>query len=680
MARVFLSYASEDRAVADDLAVALRDRGHTLFFDRDDLPAGGDFKSQIERALSRSDIFVFLVSPSAVKPGRFTLTEAKLARARWPRPGRRVLPVMVAQTPIDDVPSYLRARTILESEGSLIAETASEIDAIARELRRTGRRPLIAGTALAAAAAAVAGFAFLNTPAPIDAGPPTDPIEAGTAAACAPGPASDALAAAPLALEAADGFARDCLRAFFGANYDAQLALMTEPLADAIALAATSWDAELRGGAAALAEGDRDAALDALFAAGDPGGDADAALLFKGAVLLASFIDQSRAIAGLQTLLARDPNDVEALWSLGSLNLTSGRFAAAEAAFARLASTVPADALALQGRIAHLRSDVAIRRADVEAARRHLDAADAAFAVSGDYIGAAGVALTRVELALQFNDLGAASTLLDQAEAAVGGRPAPQFEAGRAFFLGRIALARGDLSEADAAFADAEEAHRVLGQPNVALMAQFNRGLVAMNEGRLADAREIFSAVADEQRALGLTGPAAWTEVQLAGVESVTGDVEGAATRLLDAAATLQELGDRFGASNALLAQAQLLAQRARFDEAAEAFDAAAAAIDGVDDPRFVSFIDYSRGLMERQRGRLDDAQAAFERAHAASSSGGDAFGRMNAAGALGDLAAIQGDRATAIDWFQEALETAEALGAAEAAVFFRDALRRLGG
>ena len=67
--RLFLSHASEQRPDADRLAIALRARGHTVFLDSDDLPAGGDYQSRIEQAIASCDLFCFLISPQSVAPG-----------------------------------------------------------------------------------------------------------------------------------------------------------------------------------------------------------------------------------------------------------------------------------------------------------------------------------------------------------------------------------------------------------------------------------------------------------------------------------------------------------------------------------------------------------------------------------------------------------------------------------
>ena len=105
--RIFLSHASEQHSQAERLAIALRSRGHNVFLDRDDLPAGGDYQSRIRRAVDESDLFCFLISSQSVSSGRFTLSELGFAKRRWPNPTDRVLPIMVERVPLDMVPPYL---------------------------------------------------------------------------------------------------------------------------------------------------------------------------------------------------------------------------------------------------------------------------------------------------------------------------------------------------------------------------------------------------------------------------------------------------------------------------------------------------------------------------------------------------------------------------------------------
>jgi hypothetical protein len=133
--RLFLSYANEHRAEADAITLRLREAGHQVFFDKDDLPPGESYDDRIRRALSDADGLIFLVSPESVAPGRYTLTEMGFARERWPNPSRRVLPVMVAATPYKDVPEYLKAVTVLEPQGNVVAETVARAESLGGGLR-----------------------------------------------------------------------------------------------------------------------------------------------------------------------------------------------------------------------------------------------------------------------------------------------------------------------------------------------------------------------------------------------------------------------------------------------------------------------------------------------------------------------------------------------------------------
>jgi hypothetical protein len=130
--RVFVSYASENRSTAEPIVHSIRARGHTVFFDNHDLAAGADYERNIEVAISKSDAFVFLISPHSIEPGSFALTELGIARRKWERPAGRILPVLIAPTDFDAIDPYLRAVTILKPVGNVAAETAASLEALAR--------------------------------------------------------------------------------------------------------------------------------------------------------------------------------------------------------------------------------------------------------------------------------------------------------------------------------------------------------------------------------------------------------------------------------------------------------------------------------------------------------------------------------------------------------------------
>jgi hypothetical protein len=125
---IFLSYASEQRAAAEEIALALRGEGHSVFFDRSELPEGEAYNARIREAIAASDLLVFLVSPESVTAGRYTLTELDFAEEKWRSPAGRVLPVLVKPVDKAAVPAYLRAVVMLRPAGNIAAEVAAAAD------------------------------------------------------------------------------------------------------------------------------------------------------------------------------------------------------------------------------------------------------------------------------------------------------------------------------------------------------------------------------------------------------------------------------------------------------------------------------------------------------------------------------------------------------------------------
>jgi hypothetical protein len=125
--KVFLSYASEYKTVAEEVALALAGAGHEVIFDQSWLKPGDDYNARIRDAFDQVDAVIFLITPEAVQPGSYTLSELRFARERWPHPAQRVLPVMLAPTPFEMIPLYLKAATFLQPEGNVAAEVASAI-------------------------------------------------------------------------------------------------------------------------------------------------------------------------------------------------------------------------------------------------------------------------------------------------------------------------------------------------------------------------------------------------------------------------------------------------------------------------------------------------------------------------------------------------------------------------
>ena len=157
--KLFLSYPSAQRPLADRLALALEAEGHEVFIDRSDLKAGEAFHQRLREAIEAADGMVFLITPEAVAPGSYALAELGIAQQRWRRPGGHVLPVMVVATPIAALPAYLSAVTVLQPRGEIVAETVAAVSRLAPPPGRRRRRIAI-GSAVVLAVLAAAGVAL----------------------------------------------------------------------------------------------------------------------------------------------------------------------------------------------------------------------------------------------------------------------------------------------------------------------------------------------------------------------------------------------------------------------------------------------------------------------------------------------------------------------------------------
>jgi hypothetical protein len=127
--RIFISYSSKHREICERLQLALEADGrHEVFVDRAELQPGQPFDEKIRQGLMQCDLLLFLISPESVAPGSYALAELDVAKRRWRHPGGRVLPVKVAPTNMATIPPYLRAVTILEPQGDLVAHTVAAVE------------------------------------------------------------------------------------------------------------------------------------------------------------------------------------------------------------------------------------------------------------------------------------------------------------------------------------------------------------------------------------------------------------------------------------------------------------------------------------------------------------------------------------------------------------------------
>jgi hypothetical protein len=159
--KLFLSYDSEQFALAESLAGRLQAAGHDVFLDREDLLPGDPFDAHIAARLAASDAMIFLASSTSVVPGSYALSELKLAERHWPRPQGRLIGVLLDGLAIGAVPAYLRSVSLLQPQGDVVAEVVHAVQALARRRRR--RQLAIGATVLAGTGALVLGGWLWNT-------------------------------------------------------------------------------------------------------------------------------------------------------------------------------------------------------------------------------------------------------------------------------------------------------------------------------------------------------------------------------------------------------------------------------------------------------------------------------------------------------------------------------------
>ena len=124
--RVFLSYASEQRPLAERTCRVLESEGSEVFFDRDDLKAGDAYGERIRAAMMRSHVIVFFVSRYSIAPG-YALTELAIVQSISARRRPRMLPVLTEPLNLETLPPFLKPLSLLEPEGDLSAEVAARV-------------------------------------------------------------------------------------------------------------------------------------------------------------------------------------------------------------------------------------------------------------------------------------------------------------------------------------------------------------------------------------------------------------------------------------------------------------------------------------------------------------------------------------------------------------------------
>jgi hypothetical protein len=113
MAKVFISYSSQDAAFADQVYTALEEAGHQIWMDRESLRGGEAWLEVIQNNILWADTMVVVWSANAVA-SRWVLDELTFAHAT----GKQIIPLQIDDTdPSRNI--IINARQVIDARGQL---------------------------------------------------------------------------------------------------------------------------------------------------------------------------------------------------------------------------------------------------------------------------------------------------------------------------------------------------------------------------------------------------------------------------------------------------------------------------------------------------------------------------------------------------------------------------------
>ena len=99
MAKIYISYQTNDQPFVIELSSQLKEAGHTLFYDIAALTPGTEWRTVLDTGLKSSEVFIVIISKNTEK-SQYVLTEVGAARAYALESGRMlILPIIIDNTP-----------------------------------------------------------------------------------------------------------------------------------------------------------------------------------------------------------------------------------------------------------------------------------------------------------------------------------------------------------------------------------------------------------------------------------------------------------------------------------------------------------------------------------------------------------------------------------------------------
>jgi len=673
MAKIFLSYASESHSIADEINLSLLSRGHDVFFDRDDLPDGEKFELQIEEGLKRSDFMIFLISPNSIQKGRFTRTELKYARAKWPNPDGRLLPVMVEPTPIADVPAYLKVVGIMEPSGSVSAEVATAIDDMVRNARQAGRGrriALMAGAAILVLTGAIALNMDQVRMMMSGASSEAAVVAQSSDTECSGDAVYTAILTGEMSYDQAKAVGGACANVLIqGGSNGRPGADPRTVFAEDFAIAATSSDEGERRAVAALIQGNTGRAIESFFAlARAATTPITKARHFRSAAALSFTIQPDLAIEALEEVVALEPDDLNALWGLGALYRTIGDAENAERIALEMQSKAGQGGLDWQASAKLEESRRQFSMGNFEQAKADMLTARGLFEQTGNRWGTATSLIVEADLLISRGSALDAREILDDALVLAETYQFPDVEAQAKTAKGRTYMMMQDNDQASALFEDAQQSYERLNNAYSVAYVLNQRGFVAMNQAEPGEARDLFAQSRDKMSALGDLSGTAWADYNIGNAEIALSNFQAAENAYTTAQQTFSEIGLPNGEVACIIALAGLRSLQGRQEQALDLYmqakeraeqsgllSDAAQALFGA------AYIHRSSGDLARSETTYLEALDLFER-------GGHLMGTVFTLEALGQVAMINGAEEDAKAYWQHGLELSQATGLSDVA------------
>lgn len=138
MSKIFVSYARENSACVEQIVRRIEAQGFPVWFDQLSIPGGEDWREAIRQGVAESDIALVMCSPAAMA-SHYVGEEVKRVLNKQIDGNMRLIPVLVEQLPIADLPDDLRALNIIDASdctGHQIKQIIERLNQVAEHLRR----------------------------------------------------------------------------------------------------------------------------------------------------------------------------------------------------------------------------------------------------------------------------------------------------------------------------------------------------------------------------------------------------------------------------------------------------------------------------------------------------------------------------------------------------------------